>query len=742
MNYNPVSISVCMIVRNEEKNIRKSLNTIKDFVDEIIIVDTGSTDRTVEIANEFGAKVFHFVWNDDFASARNFALKQAACDWVLNLDADHTFICDKENSLKKPLENIKMLGLMINERTYDSDKSFQDSDRLLLFKNHCGFKYSGAIYEHPLKSIKEYAQKNKIAQPFGRIDNCRLDHHEKSNIKQTTKHKAVLKKAVKKDPDNYNYRFNFLLAQKDGGDNDSYKDELLKTVYRIEQNNPLLNESIVAIWGLFGDWVIEDNNSDSVEKFYKNAGTLTEKTKWNDIRLVWPYVKVSIMQGDFEKAISDLEKCILNGVAPDNVYLKDEEYIAPIYQLFKLINNQKPAEDFITCINNISELTGKTKTDSLQVFKFIRKHDPSLFEEIFNILNDDQKNLLSTENESEEYNSSAKIDNSNQNLISLCMIVKNEQKNLERCLKSVKGIVDEIIVVDTGSTDESVEIARKFGAKIIFTAWHNDFSEARNLALEQASSKWILHLDADEELHKESTPSLKNLLNKSHADAINVVVRNHQPAEDMVSFLDETQVRIFLNKKQYRYRNKVHEQIIPSIAENAGKFEESGIIINHFGYQTNNEQRAQRNLNLLENELQESPKDAYLLFKMGETYKAMKQWDKAAEYLTKAISNPQGNITNEIKEVIYLRLGQISLAKDDHKSAQEYASACLRFNAQNAMAKYILAITMMYSGKMEKGIKLFMELKATQNIHGLDLSEIDRLLEIFENVNVPDKILN
>ncbi len=730
-----------MIVKNEETNLKKSLSAASGFVDEIIIVDTGSTDNTVAIAKEFNAKIFHYVWNNNYSAARNFALKQASCDWVLNLDADHVLLWKKNESLKQVIQEPKILGLMINERTHNPDNSFYEVERLLLFRNRCNFKYSGPIFEHPLKSIKEYAQKNKITQPFRALDQLLIDHY-KNHIKTSERHLPVLKKATKENQDNYDYRFKLLMTCRDRSEKDFYKNTLLDAVYRIEQKEPLLNESIVAIWGLFGEWVIKDNNTDDLEKFYKSAKTFTEKTKWNDIRLVWPYVKVSIMQKNFDNAISDLQKCVLNGIAPENVYLTEGEYIAPVFQLIKLINSKEPVEDFIMCINRLTELIANTKLNEQKVYSFIKQHDPELFEEIYNILSEAKRNEFKGIYTGDSLSQETKPEDLDQPQISLCMIIKDEQNNLEHCLKSVQNVVDEIVIVDTGSTDKSIEIAQRFNSKIIYTAWHNDFSLARNLGLDQAKGKWILHLDADEELDSSSVGLLKSKIRTSKSDAINVIVRNHQPEEDIVNYLDEQQVRLFLNKSYHRFENKVHEQIIPSIAQNSGKFEESEIIINHFGYQANNKQRAERNLDLLKDELQESPQDAYLLFKLGETYKAMKQWDKAAEFLTKAISNPQGNITNEIKEVIYLRLGQISLAKDNHEAAQEYASACLRFNSKNAMAKYILAITLMYSNQTDAGIKLFMELKETQHIHGLDLSEIDTLLEVYKNIGPTEPVLN
>ena len=96
--------------------------------------------------------------------------------------------------------------------------------------------------------------------------------------------------------------------------------------------------------------------------------------------------------------------------------------------------------------------------------------------------------------------------------ISSCLIVKNEAENIARCLESIKSISDEIIVVDTGSTDNTVEIAKSYGARIYFYEWDNNFSNARNFALEKATGDWIIFLDADEYFEENTPKELKNVL--------------------------------------------------------------------------------------------------------------------------------------------------------------------------------------------------------------------------------------
>lgn len=144
-------LSQVMITKNEEKNIERALAWGKDFLYEQIVVDTGSTDRTVEIAKKMGATVLHFDWINDFAAAKNFAIKHASGDWVAILDADEYF--DEETS-KHVMEEIRnaeklhvncIISYILNLR---SDATIQDEiQQCRLFKNNCGIQFIGAIHE-------------------------------------------------------------------------------------------------------------------------------------------------------------------------------------------------------------------------------------------------------------------------------------------------------------------------------------------------------------------------------------------------------------------------------------------------------------------------------------------------------------------------------------------------------------------------------------------------------------------
>ncbi len=146
--------------------------------------------------------------------------------------------------------------------------------------------------------------------------------------------------------------------------------------------------------------------------------------------------------------------------------------------------------------------------------------------------------------------------------ISLCMIVKNEERFLAECLESVKGVVDEINVIDTGSTDRTVEIARSYGANIQFREWRNDFSWARNEAIAMATRRWTFVLDADEELERESR-SLVNSLRTTPATSTSVYINIVNLISDPsgMGTMSHRLIRIFPTAKGLFYKGVIHETI-------------------------------------------------------------------------------------------------------------------------------------------------------------------------------------
>jgi tetratricopeptide (TPR) repeat protein len=169
--------------------------------------------------------------------------------------------------------------------------------------------------------------------------------------------------------------------------------------------------------------------------------------------------------------------------------------------------------------------------------------------------------------------------------LSFCAIVKNEAHNLDRCLASVKPYVDELIVVDTGSTDDTVAIAQNYGAKISYFEWCNDFAAARNYACTQATGDWILTLDADEELvilDPEWIVQLHNVASDS-IRAFAIALRSNTASETEMQTL-----RLFQNCVGMQYRDRYHEHLThegqPLPTNHPLVKPLNGVEIVHYGY--------------------------------------------------------------------------------------------------------------------------------------------------------------
>ena len=225
-------------------------------------------------------------------------------------------------------------------------------------------------------------------------------------------------------------------------------------------------------------------------------------------------------------------------------------------------------------------------------------------------------------------------------MLSACIIVKNEQDNLPRCLASLTDVASEIVVVDTGSSDNSQAVALSFGAKIYELPWTEDFSAARNFSLTKAQNPWAIVIDADEELDKESRHSLATLLPETPFDAFSVQIRNYLGNSTCPEVMVGTSIRLFRTNKGYTFRGRVHEDITPSIVELGGRIGQTGIVIHHFGYLTQNAQnepRFDRNVRLLKAQLDANSNDGISWFYLGTEYFVAERHAEALECYARAI---------------------------------------------------------------------------------------------------------
>jgi tetratricopeptide (TPR) repeat protein len=195
--------------------------------------------------------------------------------------------------------------------------------------------------------------------------------------------------------------------------------------------------------------------------------------------------------------------------------------------------------------------------------------------------------------------------------LSLCMIVKDEEEMLPGCLAPLAGAVDEMIVVDTGSTDRTAEIAESFGATVVHFPWTGSFAEARNVSIEHAHGDWIMYLDADEHMEAEDARALRRLLGRTWREGFYLAETNYTGGEEAGSAMTHMALRIWRNRPQYRFEGRIHEQKTQSMPTFLPeRWEHTSIRVRHYGYLTQRirgREKSRRNIELLEQEARENP---------------------------------------------------------------------------------------------------------------------------------------
>lgn len=224
-------------------------------------------------------------------------------------------------------------------------------------------------------------------------------------------------------------------------------------------------------------------------------------------------------------------------------------------------------------------------------------------------------------------------------MLSACLIVKNEEECIEKCLESVKQHVNEIVLVDTGSTDRTVELAGKYADRIANFKWVNDFSKARNFSLECATNDWIFIIDADQAVIEWNDKAIDSFICGSDQHKVGSV--------KIISCFDdngygkkvaERQTQL-LNKKYHCFKGSIHEQVT---ALDGSPFErvEVDITLSHTGY-TNDEikrkDKTARNISLLKTALEQKGDDCYLWYQLGKSYVMNKNSDDACECFKNAM---------------------------------------------------------------------------------------------------------
>ncbi len=260
------------------------------------------------------------------------------------------------------------------------------------------------------------------------------------------------------------------------------------------------------------------------------------------------------------------------------------------------------------------------------------------------------------------------------NEITLCLMVKDEQRYLEKCLESVKPYVDDMIIIDTGSTDSTIEIAKRYTENVSSIPFGGDFSAIRNAAIEKVKTPWILFLDADEEFEESEISKLKDLLSNTPEDVAGYKVFRYN-FFSTGGWYSGTNLKVFRNHPEIRYRKKVNETVQMSIEDLGLQVLDAPIVLNHFGHCRTVEERNNKSykyMRLMEEQLKETPDDAFLEGYIGLISRTVGNFSEALTRSERAVEmNPTSATMHSFRGHVLRSTGNNEEALKSYKKAAE-----------------------------------------------------------------------
>ncbi len=311
------------------------------------------------------------------------------------------------------------------------------------------------------------------------------------------------------------------------------------------------------------------------------------------------------------------------------------------------------------------------------------------------------------------------------------IIAKNEAKYIKNAVTSLQAICEQIIVVDTGSDDDTAVIASSLGCEVFFKKWCDDFSEARNYALEFVRNEWVIFIDADESLASFQHPALQKLLNDKQVGGISCILKNYTNAQ-LTTFTEHRYTRIFRRQPNIRYSGKIHEQIADSIIKSGYSIIESDIIIEHFGYIDSSAEKKDRNKKLLYEEFQKNPTDWHK-FHIANTEFALGNLNEAKELYSAILQSSE--LSEDSKELSLLRLHQIALKLDDYGYIEKNLNVKFKNMNYEGLRLFIASAYYLQIGELSKAYSSSLSAKSC-NSSLVDANLLDKSIAVLhQNIN-------
>ena len=680
-------ISLCMIVKNEERYLDNCLKSVKDVADEIIIVDTGSEDGTVEIAKKYTDKVYFHPWKNSFSEARNHYLKYATCDWIFQIDADEELVQEDTHNLLDAVKNEELDAIMVqivSKLREGKSEAIHSVERI--FRNNGKIHYEGRVHNR-LAGIK-HAKVYPIRLIHYGYNQTQI--HSKKKFDRTV---SLLKMDLEDDPNNpktYHYLSCSYLTQ------GMFQEALEAGLTAIRLAEAKNDRNMIYIWSHYNAAMSYYRLKELNKAKETSMSALSKYPKHIDSHYVlslvyfdqkqWPrviehgneYVRLIKLLKTSPEAFDNLVTCSVNEEWNVKVLMGIAHFelnqIKRSHEAFETAFSCAPEPLIALRATGIYFHNKKYLSKALEYLKRAHRENPE----------DQTVNTLIAHIES------AGVPEVSEPTISCCMIVKNEEAFLKQCLESVKDYVDEIIIVDTGSTDRTVEIAKRYTDKVYFHPWEDSFSKARNQALQYAAYDWIFQIDGDEELVKGSGTKLREVVRKAgSADAIHVNIIS--PYSNGNKEARHNFERLFKNNGIIHYDGIVHNRV-----EGATNTKASNIELMHYGYTVDEKKAAEKFLRtseLLKKQIKENPDDPMPHHYLGTSYLSRNMFEKARKELILAIDlAEQKNDDNPLYLWSYHNVALTFFRMGDLKQAKTYSLQAIEKCPKHTDSFYLLTL--------------------------------------------------
>ena len=305
--------------------------------------------------------------------------------------------------------------------------------------------------------------------------------------------------------------------------------------------------------------------------------------------------------------------------------------------------------------------------------------------------------------------------------VSVCMIIKDEEKYLARCLASVKPLVDEMIVVDTGSTDRSKDIAAAFGARVYDYEWKNDFAAARNFSISKAAGEWIFILDGDEVISRLDYDDFKKIVKQKPKAPIayNITTRNYNPLanvtgwvpndgkypdeETTIGWLPSEKVRLFYGKDQIWFEGAVHELVDPVLKRYGIEIKNCGMPVHHYGRldQTKLDRKGEIYFEIGQKKLSEMGEDVHALRELAVQATILERNREALDLWHRLL---EVNPFPELSAIAYVNMGTIYSRLEQFEDALEVSKKALGCDPDLKEAHYNYAVAELHCGNAPAAI--------------------------------------